>query len=134
MPTTEVMIGTTRASRRVGQLPASGVILFFANSRAANGQAMLTIPMIDWVAKLGRNRGKLASFSIAKYGPQTGNDWQWFPDAGNGIHSNGQYVTGNDPNDAHVPSNSTFQQEWMQHFVSKGGNSANGGLRYSIPG
>ena len=33
-------------------------------------------------APIGR---KLASFSIAKYGAQTGNDWQWFPDAGNGV-------------------------------------------------
>ncbi len=66
--------------------------------------------MIDWVAKLGVNRSKLASFSIAKYGAQTGNDWQWFPDAGNGIRTGGQYVTGNDPNDANVPSNSTFSK------------------------
>jgi len=29
--------------------------------------------IIGWVAKLGPNRAKLASFSIAKYGPQTGN-------------------------------------------------------------
>ena len=65
---------------------------------------MLTIPMIGWVAKLGPNRSKLASFSIAKYGAQTGNDWQWFPDAGNGIRTNGQFVTGNDPNDANVPA------------------------------
>ena len=105
---------------------------FFANSRAANAQAMLTIPMIDWVAKLGSNRGKLASFSIAKYGPQTGNDWQWFPDAGNGILTNGQYVTGNNPNDANVPSNSLFQQGWVQHLVSRWGTNANGGLRYYI--
>ena len=105
---------------------------FFANSRAANAQAMLTIPMIDWVAKLGSNRGKLASFSIAKYGPQTGNDWQWFPDAGNGILTNGQYVTGNDPNDANVASNSLFQQGWVQHLVSRWGTNANGGLRYYI--
>ena len=41
--------------------------------------------MIGWVAKLGANRGKLAGFSQAKYGAQTGNDWQWFADAGNGI-------------------------------------------------
>src|SRR5258705_8639187 len=34
---------------------------FLANSRAANAQAMLTIPMIDWVAKLASNPGKLAS-------------------------------------------------------------------------
>src|SRR5215813_13901351 len=43
---------------------------FVAAARSANAQAMLTIPMIDWVAKLGAGRGKLASFSIAKYGAQ----------------------------------------------------------------
>jgi Glycoside hydrolase family 44 len=93
---------------------------------------MLTVPMIDWVAKLGANRSKLASFSIAKYGAQTGSDWQWFSDAGNGILANGQYVTGNDPNDANVPSNSSFQQGWVQHLVSRWGTNANGGLRYYI--
>jgi glycosyl hydrolase family 44 len=92
---------------------------------------MLTVPMIDWVAKVGTNRSKLASFSIAKYGAQTGNDWQWFPDAGNGIRTNGQYVT-NDPNDANVPSNSTFQQGWVQHLLDRWGASASGGLRYYI--
>ncbi len=97
---------------------------FIANAKAANAQAMLTIPMIDWVAKLGANRSKLASFSIAKYGAQTGNDWQWFPDAGNGIRTNGQYVTGNDPNDANVPSNSTFQQGWTQHLVNRWGTNS----------
>ena len=64
---------------------------FISQSQAAGAQAMLTIPLLGWVAKLGPNREKLASFSIAKYGPQTDSDWQWFPDAGNGIHaSNGQ--------------------------------------------
>ena len=93
---------------------------------------MLTIPMIDWVAKLGVNRSKLASFSIAKYGAQTGNDWQWFADAGNGIRTSGQYVTGNDPTDANVPSNSTYQQGWAQHLVNRWGTNVNGGLRYYI--
>lgn len=105
---------------------------FIASSQAAHAQAMLTIPMIDWVAKFGPNRGKLASFSIAKYGPQTGNDWQWFPDAGNGILTSGQYVSGNDPNDANVPSNSLFQQGWVQHLVTRWGTNANGGLRYYL--
>jgi PKD repeat protein len=105
---------------------------FIANSKAGNAQAMLTIPLIDWVAKLGANRSKLASFSIAKYGAQTGNDWQWFPDAGNGIRTNGQFVTGNDPTDANVPSNSTFQQSWAQHLVNRWGTNANAGLRYFI--
>ncbi len=51
---------------------------FFSTSRTANAQAMLTVPTIEWVAKVAANRNKLASFSIAKYGAQTGNDWQWF--------------------------------------------------------
>src|SRR5204862_1353574 len=77
---------------------------FITNARAAGAQAMLTIPMIGWVATVGSNRSKLAGFSIAKYGPQTGNDWQWLDDAGNGILANGQFVNGNDPRDANVAS------------------------------
>ena len=105
---------------------------FIFNSKAANAQAMLTIPTVGWVAKLGNNRSKLAGFSIAKYGPQTGNDWQWFPDAGNGILTSGQFVSGNDPNDANVPSDSNFQQAWAQHLVTRWGTNATGGLRYYI--
>ena len=105
---------------------------FIANARAANAKAMLTVPTIEWVAKIGPNRGKLASFSVAKYGAQTGTDWQWFPDAGNGVRTNGQFVTGNDPHDANVPSTSLFQQEWVQHLVNRWGTNANGGLRYYI--
>jgi hypothetical protein len=105
---------------------------FISSSRAANATAMLTVPLIQWVAKVGSGRAKLASFSIAKYGPQTGNDWQWFPDAGNGIRTNGQFVTGNDPNDASVPSTSVFQRGWIQHLVNRWGTNTNGGLRYYI--
>ncbi|HYM11819.1 MAG TPA: glycoside hydrolase family 44 protein [Bryobacterales bacterium] len=105
---------------------------FISDCKSNGAQAMLTIPMIGWVGKLGASRGKLASFSIAKYGAQTGNDWQWFPDAGNGILTSGQYVTGNDPNDANVPSDSTYQQGWMQHIVSTWGPASSGGLRYYI--
>jgi hypothetical protein len=105
---------------------------FFSTSRTANAQAMLTVPTIDWVAKVASNRGKLASFSIAKYGAQTGNDWQWFADAGNGVLTTGQYVSGNDPNDANVPSSSSFQQGWIQHLVGRWGTNASGGVRYYI--
>ena len=105
---------------------------FIADAKAANAKAMLTIPLLDWVAKLGSNRSKLASFSLAKYGPQTGNDSQWFPDAGNGIWTSGNNVFGNDPNDANVPSSSAFQQAWVQHLISQWGTNASGGLRYYL--
>ena len=76
---------------------------FIATTQAAGARAMITIPMLDWVAKLGAGRNKLASFSQAKYGAQTGSDAQWYPDAGNGIlKSTSKNVTGNDPNDANV--------------------------------
>jgi hypothetical protein len=103
-----------------------------SGARATGARAMLTIPTIPWVAKVGPGRSKLASFSIAKYGAQTGNDWQWFPDAGNGVRTNAQFVTGNDPNDASVPSNASFQRGWVQHLVGRWGTNATGGLRYYI--
>ena len=106
---------------------------FFSASRNAGAQAMLTIPMIGWVAKLGANRNKLASFSISKYGAQAGNDWQWFPDAGNGIlSSSGQFVSANDPNDANVLADSSFQQAWVQHLTNTWGKTASGGVAYYI--
>ena len=106
---------------------------FISDSKVAGAQAMLTIPTIGWVAKLGPNRGKLSSFSIAKYGAQKANDWQWFPDPGNGVRSSdNQFVTGNEPNDANIPADSQFQSGWMQHVVGKWGAASSGGLRYYI--
>jgi hypothetical protein len=106
---------------------------FISQSKAANSEPMITIPQIGWVAKVGANRSKLSSFSIAKYGPQTGNDWQWFPDAGNGISSaTGQRITGNNPNDANVPADALFQMGWVQHMVGRWGLASAGGLKYYI--
>lgn len=105
---------------------------FIQTSKNGNAQPMLTVPLIDWIAKVGANREKLASFSIAKYGAQTGNDAQWFPDAGNGVRLNGQFVTGNDPNDANVPNGVAFQQNWVNHLINRWGNASGGGLRYYI--
>ncbi len=105
---------------------------FIQNSKNGNAQPMLTIPIIDWIAKVGPNRTKLASFSISKYGAQTGNDALYFPDAGNGIRLNGQNVTGNDPNDANVPNSVAFQQGYVQHLINRWGNANNNGLRYYI--
>src|SRR5229473_3132231 len=106
---------------------------FFSLSQSAGAQAMLTVPMIGWVGKVGTGRSKLAGFSIARYGPQTANDWQWFPDAGNGISAaTGRPITGNDPNDANVPADAVFQRGWVQHLVSTWGTASAGGLAYYI--
>lgn len=106
---------------------------FISTTQAAGARAMITIPMLDWVGKLGSNRSKLASFSQAKYGAQTGNDWQWFPDAGNGIlQSNGQFVSNNNPNDANAPNSSSIQQAWVQAIVNRWGGASSTNQRYYI--
>jgi hypothetical protein len=103
------------------------------NSRASGAEAMVTIPIIGWVAKLGPGRQRLSSYSIVKYGAQTDNDWQWFPDAGNGISSGtGQAITTNNPSDANMPAGTNFQAGWVQHLTNRWGTVANGGLRYYL--
>jgi uncharacterized protein (TIGR03437 family) len=105
---------------------------FISNARQAPAIPLITIPMAGWVAKLGPNRGRLASFSIAKYGPQKDNDKQWFPDAGNGIRPDGTKITGNDPNDANTPADENFNRGWVQHLTGKWGKADHGGVRYYV--
>lgn len=98
----------------------------------AGARAMVTIPMVGWVAKVGAARSKLASFSIAKYGTQAGNDWQSMPDAGNGVRPGGTRVTGNDPNDANVPADAVFQKSCVEHLVGTWGAASSGGVAYYL--
>jgi len=116
-----------------GDGTAGGAVdAFISASRSAGAQPMITIPTLGWVAKLGLARTKLSSYSILKYGPQQDRDWQWFPDAGNGVALTGQPITGNNPYDANTPADPTFQQAWVRHLVSKWGTAAQGGTRYYI--
>jgi hypothetical protein len=114
--------------------PAATADDFVANSKNGGAQPLLTIPMIGWPPKLGAGRGKLASYSINKYGPQTGSDSQWMPDAGNGNSStNGNKpITWNNPNDASFPTNSVFQRAFIQHLTNRWNWSTNGGVAYYL--
>jgi len=105
-----------------------------ANSKNGGAQPMITIPMIGWGPKFGTNGdGRLDSYSVAKYGPQTATDPYW-PDAGNGMGTNSTthtswLITTNDPNDAYMPVNSAFQSGYVQHLMNTWGASTNGGVR-----
>jgi hypothetical protein len=116
------------------QTPGYDGDTFITQTRAGNASAqpMLTIPMIDYLAALGANGAMKWSFSIAKYGAQTGSD-PYQPDAGNGISAaTGNPITGNNPLDANTPNSVSIQQAWVQHLIQKWGLSANGGLKYYI--
>jgi hypothetical protein len=105
---------------------------FIQSTKNGGAQPMITIPMIGWVAKMGPNRQRLSSFSVAKYGAQQHTDWQWFPDAGNGVLANGTLITNNDPHDANTPVDSSFMAGWIQHLVSKWGSASGNGVRYYV--
>ncbi len=106
---------------------------FIARTQAGNAQPMLTIPMLDWIAKVGSGGAKLASFSQARYGAQTDADWNWFPDAGNGVlAATGKYVTGNDPNDASRPNSVAYEKTWLNHLIARWGKAYVGGVKYYI--
>lgn len=108
---------------------------FITATRAANvgAEALLTVPMINYLGGLGPGRSSLWSFSIGKYGPQTGWD-PYNPDAGNGVSSapGNPYITGNNPADAGVANSPSIQQAWVQHMISTWGLASAGGLKYYL--
>lgn len=106
---------------------------FISDSKNGGAQPMITIPIIGWVAKLGPNSQRLCSYSIAKYGLQTGNDWQYFPDAGTGIITNTSTdITNNDPTDANMTADTNFQSGWLAHLTNLWGTASGGGVHYYI--
>jgi len=99
-----------------GVSPGAWIDDFVTTARAAGAEPVVTVPMGDWVARLGPGRARLASFSIAKYGPQSDADWQWWPDAGSGIGPGGRPIRDNDPSDANVKVDGRFVADWMAHL------------------
>jgi hypothetical protein len=92
--------------------------------------------MMSWTPKVGPNRSILWSYSIAKYGPQTGDD-PYETDAGDGITvTNGltyqNAITWNNPNDAYVPVGVPFQESYVKHLITNWGVSTNGGVGFYI--
>jgi hypothetical protein len=98
----------------------------FLQTNVRTGSASLgTIPLMDWAPKASGE----CSFSVAKYGPQKATSPD-NPNCGNGwLASNGQPVS-NDPNDAYVPVDQTFAQQWVQNIVSAYGAGNAGGVQF----
>ncbi|MGH7992023.1 MAG: glycoside hydrolase family 44 protein [Limisphaerales bacterium] len=105
---------------------------FVADSKNGGAQAMITIPMIGWMPRLGAGRSILYSYSTNLYGPQTSTD-PYLTAAGNGKASpSNTPITTNNPADANFPTNVAFQQTYVQHLLGQWGSSTNGGVRFYL--
>jgi hypothetical protein len=92
---------------------------FVSTIAGAGASPIMTIGLLPWVAKDAAS----ASFSVAKYGSQCGAN-PFNSDQGNGVKADcSTNVTGNDPNDAHVPlldlpdisdpANTVYRNQWV---------------------
>ena len=118
-----------------GALPfGSSADRFLAETRAAGGEPILTVPLIGWTPK---SREKSWGFSVARYGAQTqtectatGGAFWCQPDAGNGVRPGGAEITGNDPLDTSLAVGPSFVTAWMDHLAAQFGTAGNGGIRW----
>ena len=105
---------------------------FIQDVKAAGGSPLMTMVMLDWVAK-DVNDGSAYSFGVAKYGSQCQVN-PYNSDAGDGLKTDcSTPITGNDPNDANVPLRDAPQQgdppgtvyrnQWTAALASAFGNA-----------
>jgi hypothetical protein len=123
------------ANANPGALPyGSAADRFIADTRAAGGEALITVPTIGWTPI---DRTRRWGFSVAKYGAQQAtectatNGASWCqPDAGSGILPNGTPVAGNDPHDTSREVGAGFVTDWMDHLAAQFGTAGQGGVRF----
>ena len=98
---------------------------------AAGAAPVMTLPMLNWVAK--SQSASDYSFSVAKYGPQCGAN-PYLADDGDGLKPDCKTpITGNDPTDANVelldqpgngdPAGTVYRNQWVQALTPAFGAS-----------
>ena len=97
-----------------------------------NATLMLTVPMLDYLAKLGPGRSTLPGFPVGKYGAQQKVD-PYNSDAGNGVSlATGKNIV-NDPLDNGTSNSADLQKAWVQHVVNTFGPSTiASGIKYYV--
>ncbi|MCU0294208.1 MAG: S-layer homology domain-containing protein, partial [Thermoanaerobaculaceae bacterium] len=103
---------------------------FVEQDRRTGSRSLVTVPLVGHVAKR-RTAGHPfdCGFKVSVYGPQQSVD-PWDPDCGDGLHTNGTPVTGNNPLDTSVAVDAAFVQGYVAHLVSRFGDAAHGGVAY----
>ncbi len=102
---------------------------FISAALGAGAQPLMTIPTIGWTPRSDspRQHPYLASFAVSKYGAQQSVD-PFDTNAGNGNHTNGAPVIGNDPTDTSIAAPPSFEKSWIAHLQST--FAINGGVKF----
>ena len=126
---------------------------FIAAARYPGAQPLMTIPTIGWAPRgdSPKNHPYFAGFSVKKYGAQVPLPYRndavdpYDTDAGSGdcnpssnsslncvlydTDNGWYYLVNNDPHDASMTVDPSFEQGWIAHMQSKFGAAANGGVK-----
>jgi hypothetical protein len=103
---------------------------FIAEAQAGGALPLITIPTIGWTPRSDSSKTHpfTVGFAVSKYGAQQSVD-QYDTNAGNGNHTNGSPITGNDPADTSVAAPPSFEQGWVAHLQSTFGTAATTGVK-----
>ena len=114
-----------------GSLPnGSAADRFVDQDRRTGTRTLMTVPLVGWTANRRlENHPYDCGFRVSKYGAQQSTD-PWDADCGNGVHTGGANVTGNDPADTSVAIGPDFVAAWVRHLVARYGSAAAGGVAF----
>ncbi|HTC93807.1 MAG TPA: glycoside hydrolase family 44 protein [Terriglobales bacterium] len=104
---------------------------FISDAKHNGAQPMMTIPIIDWIAKAGPSHPYLCSYPTSTFPSQQSVD-PFQTNCGNGLDTGGNPIAGADPNTANVPNSTAIQTLWVQHIVNTWQPANQGGLQYYI--
>jgi len=104
---------------------------FVEQNNRTRTKSLITVPLIGWTPKAPSPTGHPydCGFKVTKYGAQYSVD-SWDTDCGNGVHTNGTNITGNDPTDTSTAIGPDFVTNWINHLVLNYGTAQNGGATY----
>jgi len=100
--------------------------LFEEKNLSTRTKTIGTVPMLDWRT---RARDASCSYSVSKYGPQQKQSPDRGGDCGNGYKPDGSTQIANDPKDASVPTDSSYQKQWVEYLVTKYAHAFRGGVQ-----
>ena len=110
-------------------VPSKSVDVIVANDRATKTKSIVTVPIIDYI---NNSSPWHCSYPESVYPNQQSYNPYVHPNGdncGNGVSaSNGQYISDTNIGATDISNETSIQQAWVRHFVSKFGSGASGGV------